>query len=250
MRAAAVIPARWASTRFPGKPLALLSGRPMIAWVVEAALRAKRLEGVYVATDHDGIAEEAERAGAKTIKTSPDLPSGTDRVAAAAREIGADVYVNVQGDEPAVDPRDLDRLAASFDGDAPPMMATLARPLDDPSRAADPNVVKVVRSLAGDALYFSRSPIPHYRDGQALDGVPTLLHVGVYAYTEKALFEFTKMGEGGLERAEKLEQLRALEAGWRIRVLDALGLPGVGVDTPEDLKRAEELLAARFKSTF
>lgn len=248
VRAAAIIPARWASSRFPGKPLAPLLGKPMIAWVVEAASMAARVEAVCVATDDERIAEAARAAGALVVMTSPDCASGTDRVAAAAKELPAEVYLNVQGDEPMIDPRDLDRLVAAFDGANPPRMATLARVLADPAEASNPNAVKVVRSALGDALYFSRSPIPYYRDCAAGEGgaPPTLLHVGVYAYTAGALFDFAAMGEAGLERAEKLEQLRALEAGWRIRVVDALGAPGVGVDRPEDLEKAENLLAAKF----
>lgn len=246
MRAAAIIPARWASTRFPGKPLAVICGRPMIAWVVAAALKAENIDEVCVATDDERIFDAAREAGARAVMTSPNCASGTDRVAEAAKAVRADVYLNVQGDEPAVDPRDLMRLVAAFDVADPPEMATLTRPLADPADAANPNAVKVVRNALGDALYFSRSPIPHYRDGADRAGLaPTLLHVGVYAYTAGALAAFASMPESGLERAEKLEQLRALEAGWRIRVIDALGEPGVGVDRPEDIAIAEKLLAGR-----
>lgn len=219
----------------------------MIAWVVEAALAAKRLSGVCVATDSEEILKAAMEAGAKGVLTDPDLPSGTDRIAAAAREFGADLYLNVQGDEPLIDPRDLNRLVAAFDGENPPAMATLARTAPSGCEVGSPDLVKVVRAANGDALYFSRSPIPYYREPES-DALPTLLHVGVYAYTARALEDFTKLCPSPLERAEKLEQLRALEAGWRIRVIDAVGAPGVGVDRPEDAARAEKQLAERLAS--
>jgi 3-deoxy-manno-octulosonate cytidylyltransferase (CMP-KDO synthetase) len=225
----------------------------MIAWVVDAARKAKRLERVFVATDHEGIAKAARDAGAEVVMTSPDCASGTDRVAEAAREAEADVYINVQGDEPAVDPRDLDLLVAAFDRVPVPDMATLARPVGGARELWSPDVVKVVRAASGDALYFSRSPIPFYRDAWdgtrgvvAPQGGPVpLTHIGVYGYTRAALFSFPKLSPGVLEVAERLEQLRALEAGWRIRVIDAVGEPGVGVDRPEDVKRAEEELRRR-----
>ena len=242
-RAVAVIPARYASTRFPGKPLADLLGRPMIAWVVAACLEARSLAGVYVATDHEGIADAARKAGATAVMTPPDLASGTDRVALAAEGIDADVFINVQGDEPAIDPRDLDLLAGAFGGANPPRMATLARAAGPGTDFSSPDVVKLVRARNGDALYFSRCAIPYRRDAEG--GAPTLIHVGVYAYTAESLKLFARMDVSPLERTEKLEQLRALEAGWRIRVLDALGLPGVGVDRPEDMARATALLLER-----
>lgn len=255
MRAVAVIPARHASTRFPGKPLVSLLGRPMIAWVVEAAARARSLSAVWVATDHGGIAAAAEAAGAGVVLTSPDCASGTDRVAEAARSVDADVYVNLQGDEPLIDPADVDALAAAFQVADPPEMATLARPLGAgaASELWNPDVVKVVCGAGGDALYFSRSPIPYYRDawprgsGDAPPppcGVAPLRHYGVYAYTRQALLAFSSLPRGRLEQAESLEQLRALEAGWRIRVVGARG-ESVGVDRPEDLPRAEAALRAR-----
>lgn len=255
MRAVAVIPARYASTRFPGKPLVPLLGKPMIAWVVEAAARARSLSGVWVATDHGGIAEAARAAGAGVVMTSAECASGTDRVAEAARAVEADVYVNVQGDEPLADPADLDALAAAFEGPSPPEMATLARPIGAGAAAElwNPDVVKVVCGTCGDALYFSRSPIPYFREAwpPGSGGVPApasgpapLRHYGVYAYTRPALLAFSSLPRGRLEEAESLEQLRALEAGWRIRVVTAAG-ESVGVDRPEDLPRAERALRER-----
>lgn len=259
MRAIAVIPARYASTRFPGKPIYPLLGRPMIEWVVRAARGSAAVAEVCVATDDERIAEAARDCGALVAMTSPDCASGTDRVAEAALQLKevhgleADVFVNLQGDEPALDPRDLDTLVAAFDCEEPPQMATLARPINDASELWSPDVVKVVRGFGGDALYFSRSPLPHYRDGwsgepslpkAAPEGAVTpLAHIGVYAFTAKALQAFPRLPKGQLEEAECLEQLRALEAGWKIRVLDSRGRPGVGVDRPEDVAAAEALLS-------
>jgi len=254
LRAVAVIPARYASTRFPGKPLASLLGRPMIAWVVAAALEAETLDEVWVATDSEPIAREAERAGARAVMTSPECSSGTDRVAEVARTASAEIFVNLQGDEPLVEPADIDALVRVFGEEPRTRMATLARPVDRPADLVDPNVVKVVCDAAGDALYFSRSPIPYYRDtwsGEVAPGLPAqdqicpLRHLGLYAFRREALLAFAAMPVGRLERAERLEQLRALEAGWRIRVLPAKG-DSVGVDRPEDLMRAELALRARY----
>lgn len=254
MHAVAVIPARFASTRFPGKPLAPLLGRPMLAWVVAAARRAARIDRVLVATDHDQIAAAARAAGAEAVMTSPACASGTDRVAEAAAGVSARVVVNVQGDEPLLDPAELDALVAAFDGDPELQMATLARPLAGDHEYADPNAVKVVCARSGDALYFSRAPIPHAREAREaapppagasglVPGVP-LVHLGIYAFRRDALLAFPGLPPGALERVECLEQLRALEAGWRIRVLPARG-EALGVDTPADLARAEAALAAR-----
>lgn len=253
MRAVAVIPARYASSRFPGKPLALLLGRPMVSWVVEAALLAERLDEVWVATDSEPIARAAEEAGARVAMTSPACASGTDRVAETARSVVADVYVNLQGDEPLLEPADVDRLVGVFADEPATRMATLARPAHREGDLADPNVVKVVCDASGAALYFSRSPIPYYRDaweGVGAGGPPPasqvtpLRHVGIYAFRREALLAFAALPPGRLEEAERLEQLRALEAGWRIRVLPARG-DSLGVDRPEDLVRAEKALRAR-----
>ena len=260
MHAVAVIPARFASTRFPGKPLAPLLGRPMIAWVVAAARAAVRVDQVLVATDHDGIAAAARTAGAEAVMTSPACASGTDRVAVAVRGMRAEIVVNVQGDEPLLDSADLDALIDALDEDSGVKMATLARPLGDAREFADPNVVKVVCSAAGDALYFSRAAIPFFRDavpvfdpegggdaGTLTPGRP-LGHLGIYAFRREALLAFSGLPQGVLEQAERLEQLRALEAGWRIRVVPARG-ETLGVDTPADLARAEAVLAGREAGT-
>lgn len=257
MRAIAVIPARYASTRFPGKPLVKLLGRPMVEWVVRAARAARMIDEVCVATDDERIAEAAKACGALVAMTSPDCASGTDRVAEAARQLEErglepDVYVNLQGDEPALDPNDLDVLVEAFYSTPPPQMATLCRTILDAEELWSPDVVKVVRGTGGDALYFSRSPLPHYRDAWGAEQNPhpqpprgyvkPLAHIGVYAFSAEALQRFPLLPAGLLENAECLEQLRALEAGWKIKALDATGRRGVGVDRPEDVPEAEALL--------
>jgi 3-deoxy-manno-octulosonate cytidylyltransferase (CMP-KDO synthetase) len=253
VRAIAVIPARFGSTRFPGKPLVPLLGRPMIAWVVEAALRARSLQEVWVATDHEVIGEAAQAAGAQVALTPAELPSGTDRAAEVARRVEADVYVNLQGDEPLMDPHDVDALVGAFEGQPKPAMATLARALREPAELWNPDVVKVVCRRSGEALYFSRAPIPFYRDAWSAWGAAVPLpagmaaprrHLGVYAFTRESLLAFPVLPRGVLEAAESLEQLRALEAGWTIRVLEARG-EGLGVDRAEDVSRAEEALRTR-----
>lgn len=244
MRAVAVIPARYGSTRFPGKPLALLLGRPLIAWVVDAARAAEGIAEVWVATDSEPIGAAARAAGARVVLTSPHCASGTDRVAEAAGTVAADVYVNLQGDEPLVEPTDLETLVEVFRASAGGVrMATLARPLERPEELDDSDAVKVVCDAAGDALYFSRAPIPWYRDGAA-DRPAAQIHLGIYGFTHDALLAFADLPRGVLEEAEKLEQLRALEAGWKVRVCRAR-TPSVGVDRPADLARAERALRAR-----
>lgn len=239
-RIAVVIPARWGAQRFPGKPLADLAGRPLVAHVVEQALRARGVDAVLVATDDERIARAAERAGASAVMTG-EAATGTDRVAAAARMLSpaADVVVNLQGDEPLVEPGAVETLVDAMTEGVE--MGTLARPLE-PGELERTQVVKVVTDLAGNALYFSRAPIPHRRAG---GGSPLArAHVGVYAFTAAFLQEFAALPPGRLEAEESLEQLRALEHGHRIRVADT-AYRGFGIDTPEDLDRARALLAAR-----
>ena len=255
VRALGVIPARFASTRFPGKPLASLGDRTLIEQVVERARASRRLERVIVATDDERIASVCRSANAEVVLTSPDHPSGTDRVAEAVRNAGEsfDVVVNVQGDEPFVTPTSLDRLVSAFDESPATEIATLAEPLERIDELLDRNVVKVVTTLDGRALYFSRSPIPYYAgDGasddpaEALKSRPGglsgfLKHQGIYAYRTGTLFALTTMPPSPLERDESLEQLRALQAGLHIRVLVS-DFRSVGVDTPADLERASALL--------
>jgi len=260
-RVLGVIPARYASTRFPGKPLAPLADGTLLEQVWRRAAGAKRLDRVVIATDDRRIADAAEAFGADTMMTSADHQSGTDRVAEVVSRIAEDydVAINIQGDEPLVTPTSLDRLAAALDDERTPAaeMATLAEPIDSIEELFDPNVVKVVTARDGHALYFSRSPIPYRRprDGRlALDFRPHLRelgeealgvyrkHQGIYAYTRETLLALTRSGPAPLETAEGLEQLRALWAGHSILVVDS-DFRSVGVDTPADLERVKQLLA-------
>ncbi|HVI95775.1 MAG TPA: 3-deoxy-manno-octulosonate cytidylyltransferase [Anaeromyxobacter sp.] len=239
-RVAVIIPARFGAQRFPGKPLADLAGKPLIAHVVERARAARGVDVVAVATDDERIARAAAAAGAEAILTGP-APTGTDRVAQAARKLQPvpDLVVNLQGDEPLIEPEAIETLVDAM-SESGAKMGTLARPLD-PEELTRAQVVKVVTDLHGDALYFSRAPIPHRRAG----GKSPLAraHVGIYAFTAAFLQEFAALPPGVLEVEESLEQLRALEHGHRIRVADT-GYKGFGIDTPEDLERARALLAA------
>ena len=239
-RVAVIIPARFGATRFPGKPLADLGGKPLISHVVERARRARGVEIVAVATDDERIARAAERAGARAIMTGP-AATGTDRVAAAARLLATppEIVVNLQGDEPLIEPAAIEALVSAMEASGAGM-ATLARPLED-GELERPQVVKVVTGLSGDALYFSRAAIPHRRAGGA--SPLARAHVGIYAFTAEFLQAFAALPAGRLEAEESLEQLRALEHGHRIRVADT-GYRGFGIDTPEDLARARALLAA------
>lgn len=237
----AAIPARWASTRFPGKPLALLAGEPMIVHVVRRAGEARTVGAVVVATDDERVAVVAAAAGAEVVMTGT-CASGTDRVAEAVLgRAGWEIVVNVQGDEPRIAPANIDALVAGMKAAPEVGMATLCWPLD-PARAGDPNAVKVVRSASRRALYFSRSPLPFPRDPEAAAGL-SRLHLGIYGFRREALESFVALPPSPLERAEGLEQLRALENGIEVLVLDA-PQPSFGVDTPQDLAELERRLAA------
>lgn len=240
-RVAVIIPARYGARRFPGKPLAELAGRPLIAHVVERARRARGVDEVAVATDDDRVSRAAEAAGARAVMTGP-AETGSDRVAQAARQLAPrpQIVVNLQGDEPLIEPGAVEQLVAVMQGGGVEM-ATLARPLGD-GELGWPQVVKVVTDRAGDALYFSRAAIPHRRAG----GPSPLAraHVGIYAFTAEFLEEFARLPPGRLEQEEALEQLRVLESGHKIRVVET-SYCGFGVDTPEDLERARALLGAR-----
>ena len=236
-----VIPARWASSRFPGKMLHPVCGRPLLAWVVEQARKARRLEGVLVATDDSRIMEAAATWGVEVVMTEPALPSGTDRVAAAVRGRPVDAVVNVQGDEPLIDPDLIDALADAVIGVGNWDMATAAAPIREEAERLSPSVVKVVCDATDRALYFSRATIPHVRDPEDASAVEHWRHIGVYAYRADFLERLVREPVCALEKAEKLEQLRALHLGARIRVLQTDSV-GVGVDTPEDVPRAEALL--------
>jgi 3-deoxy-manno-octulosonate cytidylyltransferase (CMP-KDO synthetase) len=248
----AIIPARFASTRLPGKPLSEIHGRTMIERVYARARAATRVGRVLVATDDERIAAVVRGFGGEAVMTSSDHPTGTDRVAEAARAIDAEALVNVQGDEPMLDPAGIDVVAGALLDDSSLPMATLSIPLREVDEMLSPAVVKVVADAAGDALYFSRSPIPHVRLGPSADpraaaeaAVARGLarrHVGLYAYRREALLRFATLAPSPLEEAEGLEQLRALHHGMRIRVVPVDGESGVAVDTPEDLERVRALL--------
>jgi 3-deoxy-D-manno-octulosonate cytidylyltransferase len=237
-RVAVVIPARYGATRLPGKPLAEIDGRPMIWYVWDKARRAKVPSRVLVATDDERIAAAVRGFGGEAVLTSPDCASGTDRVAEAARGMDEGIIINLQGDEPLMDPSVIDAVASPLLSDPDVSMSTAALPGDDPGEFARPSVVKVVIDAKGDALYFSRAPIPHYRD----NGPGRFRkHLGIYGYRREFLFRVAALAPSPLEEAERLEQLRVLQAGYRIRVVD-VGHDSVGVDTPEDLKAVEERL--------
>lgn len=250
MSVVAVIPARWGSRRFPGKAVAPILGRPMIAWVVQAAQAARRPDRVLVATDDERIAEAARAAGADIRMTRPDHPTGTDRVAEAVSGLDADVVLNLQGDEPMLRPEAVDSLAAAFDDPAVRMATLGVRGASERDRR-DPMRAKIVVDGRGDALYFSRAPIP-FRNEDA--GAPPLgdddretecwKHVGTYGFRREALERFVREPRGGLEALEDLEQLRALGLGWRIRVVEIPETP-LCVEVPEDVARVEARLASR-----
>jgi 3-deoxy-D-manno-octulosonate cytidylyltransferase len=235
---AVVIPARYGSERLPGKPLMPIAGRPMIQHVFERSRRAKGVSAVVVATDDERIAAAVREFGGVVELTSPECVCGTDRVAELARRMDADLFINVQGDEPLIEPAALEELAKALRAGA--AMATLCRAAQPGEDLDNPNLVKVVIDQRGDALYFSRASIPCYRDGRPEHAL-SFVHVGVYGYQRDFLFQFAGFTPGRLERAEKLEQLRPLEHGHSIRVVPT---PYVshGVDTLEDLERVRALV--------
>jgi 3-deoxy-manno-octulosonate cytidylyltransferase (CMP-KDO synthetase) len=237
----AIIPARFGSTRLPGKPLSDIHGKPMIQHVYERARRARRVDRVLVATDDARIADAVRAFGGEAVMTSPDHASGTDRLAEAARAVDAEIVVNVQGDEPMLDPSAIDAAVEALLADPGLAMATLSVPIEDADELESPDVVKVVVDAAGDALYFSRSPIPYAR---RTPRERPRKHVGLYVYRRDALDRFASLPPSPLEEAEGLEQLRALHHGMRIRVVAREGESGVAVDTPEDLERVRALLGS------
>lgn len=235
-----VIPARYASTRLPGKPLLSETGLPLIVHVLRAAAGATRLDRVIVATDDERILKVVVGHGGEAMLTREDHPSGTDRVAeVAARIPEAELIINLQGDEPEISGEFLDLLVDLLERNPDAPMATLATPITDPAIFHDPSCVKVVADDRGRALYFSRSPIPHHRDGPPADGVLGHLHLGLYAYRREFLLGLAGMPPASLEREEKLEQLRVLQAGHPIQV-GIVAERAVGIDTPEDYRRFVE----------
>jgi len=236
-----IIPARWASTRFPGKPLHPIAGKPLVQHVWERCQQCTSLDEVVIATDCQRILEAAAGFGAKAVLTSENHPTGTDRIAEAVATFPEAGYIiNIQGDEPLIDPALIDKLAKALHADPGVAMATAANPFDNDSLMDDPNVVKCVIARNGDALYFSRSPLPYRRaDSPAL----TLYrHKGIYAYRRDFLEEFVTCPPSPLELAESLEQLRALENGARIKVI-ITDDDSPGVDTPEQAQQIEDILA-------
>ncbi|MBP0944129.1 3-deoxy-manno-octulosonate cytidylyltransferase [Pseudomonas alliivorans] len=245
-----VIPARYGSSRFPGKPLKVIAGKPMVQLVWEQA-RKSNAQRVVVATDDARIFEACQAFGAEVLMTRDDHNSGTDRLAEVATQLGlaADaIVVNVQGDEPMIPPAVIDQVASNLAAHPEAGISTLAEPIDDVAALFNPNVVKVSSDINGLALTFSRAPLPWARDALAVNrdelpaGVPYRRHIGIYAYRAGFLHDFVGWGSCQLENTENLEQLRALWNGVRIHVADALEALPAGVDTPEDLERVRRLL--------
>jgi 3-deoxy-manno-octulosonate cytidylyltransferase (CMP-KDO synthetase) len=232
-----VIPARYGSSRFPGKALARIAGKTIIQHVFERACRASYLRQVVIATDDERIREEACSFGAKVVMTRSDHPSGTDRVAEVASTSKADIVINIQGDEPLIDPSAIDALAFALVDDGAARMATLKKRIEDLEEFTNPNVVKVITDCHHYAIYFSRSPIPYDLSGEAVH----YKHPGLYGYRRDFLLAYPALPIGPLERAERLEQLRAIENGHRIRVVET-EYESVGVDTPQDLSRVREMM--------
>ena len=239
----AVIPARFASTRLPGKILADIGGKPMIEHVYRRASAAESVHATIVATDDARIASAVEAFGGVAIMTRPDHVSGTDRIAEVVGQLPCLAVVNVQGDEPLIEPSTIDAAVQPLIDDPTVAMSTLSRPFASADEFANPNVVKVVTNLAGDALYFSRAPIPYPRTSAAVEPVPTAAraHVGLYVYRREALLKLAATPPAPLELEESLEQLRALSHGMAIRVVPTTHV-AAGVDTPEDLDRVRSLL--------
>ncbi|HKV06141.1 MAG TPA: 3-deoxy-manno-octulosonate cytidylyltransferase [Candidatus Acidoferrales bacterium] len=240
----AVIPARHASSRFPGKPLALIAGRPMIQYVVERVRGAALVSRVVVATDEASIKTAVEAFGGEAVLTRPDHRTGTDRVAEVAAHLPAEIYVNVQGDEPLMDPGAVDAVVSALLDDASVQGATACAAISEPGDIMDPNIVKVVRDFDSNALYFSRAPIPWVRDRGEKVAARHWKHLGLYVHRRDALLEFPTLPPGELERLEQLEQLRWLENGFRIRVVES-DYDAVSVDIPADIQRVEKLLRER-----
>jgi 3-deoxy-manno-octulosonate cytidylyltransferase (CMP-KDO synthetase) len=242
--AIAVIPARYASTRLPGKPLVALAGKPMIERVWERVRRAQKISRVIVATDDERIVRAVAAFGGEAVMTRAEHRSGTERVAevaATAVRGGDEIFVNVQGDEPLIEPAAIDAVVEAVESDGEVAIATLAVPITRPTDIMDPNVVKVVLDFDGNALYFSRAPIPWVRDRDSPVRVRHLKHLGLYSFRRDALLDFPTLPLGDLERIEQLEQLRWMENGYKIRVAETEH-DSVSVDVPEDVTRVEQLL--------
>jgi 3-deoxy-manno-octulosonate cytidylyltransferase (CMP-KDO synthetase) len=243
MKFIGVIPARYGSSRLEGKPLKDICGKPMIQYVYEAACRARLLDQVYVATDDRRIADAVEKFGGRACMTSPDHNTGTDRVAEAAAGVEADIVVNIQGDEPLLEPAMLDEVLQPFMDDPELPMCTLCTPILEEENLTNPNVVKVVFDLKGYALYFSRSLIPYPRKKVNFQAYE---HLGIYAYRKDFLMTYVRLPQTRMEINESLEQLRVLESGYRLKVvITAQHYNGLSVDTQEDLDKVRQIIQAR-----
>ncbi len=242
--AIAVIPARYAATRLPGKPLVALAGKPMIQRVWERVRQAKKISRVIVATDDERILQAVAAFDGEAVMTRAEHRSGTERVAEVGATIGGgdgEIFLNVQGDEPLVEPDAIDTLVEAVESDESVAVATLMVPIAKPADIMDPNIVKVVFDFDGNALYFSRAPIPWVRDRNAPVHVQHMKHLGLYGFRRAALLDFPTLPVGDLERIEQLEQLRWMENGYKIRVAET-SHDSVSVDVPEDVARVEQLL--------
>ena len=237
----AVIPARYASTRLPGKPLAQIAGRPMIQHVVERVQLAQTVARAVVATDDERIKRAVEGFGGEALLTRADHRCGTDRVAEVAAHLPAEIYVNIQGDEPLIDPGTIDAVVSEMLEDESVQVATPCSAITEKNDIMDPNVTKVVRDFDGNALYFSHAPLPWVRDKDRVVAAKFWKHIGLYAFRRDALLEFPTLPPGELERIEQLEQLRWLENGFRIRVVETQ-YEALSVDVAEDIQRVEQVL--------
>jgi 3-deoxy-manno-octulosonate cytidylyltransferase (CMP-KDO synthetase) len=236
-----VIPSRFGSTRLPGKPLVTLAGKAMVQHVYERAKKAQTVHKVLVATDDQRIIDAVQSFGGEARMTRSDHRTGTERIAEVAVHEQGDIFINVQGDEPLIDPLSIDAAVAALLEEPPAQIATVATPIRHASDIMDPNVVKTVLDFEENALYFSRAPIPWVRDTQQKIHVKYWKHLGLYAFQRDALLEYPTLPQGELEKIEQLEQLRWLENGWRIRVAE-VPHDAVSVDVPEDISRVEKLL--------
>jgi len=236
MKVTVVIPARYGSTRFPGKPLVDISGKPMIQHVFERASQASLVDDVFVATDDQRIEEAVRLFHGKAMLTRSDLNTGTDRVAEVARNLSSDIFINVQGDEPFISPRLIDQIASSLISDPKIKIASAGISLKTKESFLDPNVVKVLTDRDSFAIYFSRYPIPFLKQGWKEDGIPAKKHLGIYGFRREALLQFAQWEPTPLECQEGLEQLRALEHGVKIKIVPTEE-ESIAIDTPEDLAK-------------
>lgn len=236
MRAIGVIPARFKSTRFPGKVLAVINGKPMIEHVWRQASQCRELSELLIACDHDEVYKAAQAFGAKAVMTSPDHPSGSDRIAEAVGSLAYELVVNIQGDEPFIDPKVIDGLVTALISDTTASVATVVKEIKAEEEINNPNVVKVVVDRNRYALYFSRSVIPYNRNAERPSGLRYFKHLGLYAYRKDFLMAYKDWPKSMLEETEQLEQLRILEAGYKIKTIET-DIESLAVDTPEDFDK-------------